>query len=128
MSENIFETATRQKVRINFKGVIGVEALWDLTPEELNKLYEDLSAEKKLLPSEGLLRTANSASKVIDLKMELVAHIFDKKTEWANEAEERKNARDYESKLQQALINKQVAAIENLSEEEIQKRLAALKK
>ena len=74
----MFEKASRLKLRFTYCGQISVEDLWDLTPKQLDLLYSDLATKKKQLATESLIepREANSE---IDLRIELVKHVFEVK-------------------------------------------------
>lgn len=47
--ENIFEFATRNKVRFSFKGLISVEDLWDLSLTNLDSIYKELNKSQSSL-------------------------------------------------------------------------------
>lgn len=74
----MFEKASRLKLRFTYYGQISVEDLWDLTPKQLDLLYSDLATKKKQLATESLIepREANSE---IDLRIDLVKHVFEVK-------------------------------------------------
>ena len=53
---NIFERAVREKTRFNYKGLISVEDLWDLSLEKLDAIWCELEAElEKITHPFGLL-------------------------------------------------------------------------
>jgi len=81
MTDNIFEQATRLKVRFEYKGLIGVDDLWDLPLEALDSIYKKLMSSSKSLREEGLLNTRNSEDKLYDLKLSVVKSIFEVKQE-----------------------------------------------
>ena len=43
----LFETATRNKMRFPFRGMISVEDLWDLKLQDLDSVFKLLNKEKK---------------------------------------------------------------------------------
>ena len=43
----LFETATRNKMRFPFRGMISVEDLWDLSLTNLDSVFKTLNAEAK---------------------------------------------------------------------------------
>ena len=52
---NIFERATRMSLRFNFKGLISVEDLWDLSLQDLDSIYKILNSKLKQSSEESLL-------------------------------------------------------------------------
>ena len=44
---SIFEKATRGKMRFQFKGLVSVEDLWDLSVQDLDKIFKSLNSQKK---------------------------------------------------------------------------------
>lgn len=60
----LFETATRNKMRFPFRGMISVEDLWDLSLTNLDSVFKTLNAEaknqkKKVFLKQNLKRTKN---------------------------------------------------------------------
>ena len=74
----MFEKASRLKLRFTYCGQISVEDLWDLTPKQLDELYSDLATKKKQLATESLIEPRKANSEV-DLRIELVKHVFEVK-------------------------------------------------
>jgi len=123
----MFETASRLRIRFNFKGLITVEDLWDLSREDLDKIYQGLSSEQ-LKASQGslLLEKKTAEFEVLELKLAIVKHIFDTKTEEANLR--KLNADRFEKKrlLNEIISRKQTADLEGKSIEELQKMIEDL--
>lgn len=123
----MFEKATRLKLRFpSAKGSIGVEDLWDLSRENLNTVFKTLNREVKVIEEESLDDTKTSEDDVLNLKIQIVRHIDAvKKKEIADKLNE-KNKSEERRKYLNLLANKREAALQNLSEEEILKRLETL--
>ena len=123
---NIFEAATRGKMRFPFKGSISVEDLWDLTPDNLDIVFKALNAEKKQAETESLLSTKSVSDTELDIKIAIVRHIAAVKLA---EAEKRAKAREIKAqkqKIMEIIATKQDAALNNKSVEELQAMLAGL--
>lgn len=118
-NENIFEQATRAGLTFEYKGTISTEDLWHLGLEALNSIYKNLESSVKQSEG-GLLRTRNTKDKELELKMQVVQHVFE--TVQA-ELEEKKNAavkRQKKEKLKEVLERKQNGELESKTPEEIQ--------
>ena len=74
----MFEKASRLKLRFTYYGQISVEDLWDLAPKQLDELYADLATKKKQLATESLIEP-RKANGEVDLRIELVKHVFEVK-------------------------------------------------
>ena len=74
----MFEKASRIKLRFTYFGQISVEDLWDLNPKQLDELYSFLAANKKQLETESLIEP-RKANAELDLRIELVKHVFEVK-------------------------------------------------
>lgn len=123
----MFEKAARLKLRFpSAKGSIGVEDLWDLSRENLNTVFKTLNREVKVIGEESLDDTKTSDDDVLNLKIQIVRHIDAvKKKEIADKLNEKVKSEERRKYLN-LLANKREAALENLSEEEILKRLEDL--
>ena len=69
--EKLFESATRNKIRFDYRGSISVEDLWDLSVEELDIIYKNLMTKKKASETESLL-TEKKTSRALETKIEIV--------------------------------------------------------
>lgn len=135
---NIFELATRQKLRFaSAKGDLTTEQLWDLPLQntsptrdvkvDLDTLARSINHELKAQAEESFVSTkANPLKAQLELKLEIVKHIIADKLAAAEKAKKASDNRAERERLMDVLKRKQDQELENLSPEEIQKRLEAL--
>ena len=123
---NIFETATRRKMRFPFKGSISVEDLWDLTHDNLDTVFKTLNAEKKQVETESLLSTKSASDTELDIKIDIVRHIVAVKLSEAEKRAKAKEIKAQKQKIMEIIATKQDAALNNKSVEELQAMLAGL--
>lgn len=122
---DIFEFASRAKLRFPYKGSATVEDLWDLPPKELDAIYKKLSAEKKTT-EDSLLEPRAEEDGPLFIGIEIVKYIFTKKQE---EAEARKRAvemNERKKRLRELIANKEDEALSAQSIEELKKMLAEM--
>ena len=65
--EVICEYATRKKLRFSYKGSISTEDLWDLSLEELDRIFKGLNAKVKQSQEESLLEKKEKSEKLSKL-------------------------------------------------------------
>jgi len=126
MERNIFEIASRRRFRFNFKGEIGVEDLWDLTPTTLDGIFKKLNAEVKLSNEESLLNTKTDKDQDLEDKISIVRYITMVKL---SEQEDRVNAaakKAEKQKILKVLASKEDQELENKSVEELRKMVESL--
>lgn len=124
--ENIFEYATRNKVRFPYKGNVSVEDLWDLSVTELDKVFKILNSQRKQSQEESLLNTKSKEDEITDVQIAIVKHIVDVKLA---EKEARKKAAENKAKKQKIMAimaARDEKVLENASDEDLQKMLAEL--
>lgn len=122
----LFETATRNKMRFPFRGMISVEDLWDLSLTNLDSVFKTLNAEAKKSEEESLLETKSKENEELSNKIEIVKYIVNIKLE---EKKTRENARknaEMKQRLLEIKAKRQNAALENMSDEDLDKMLAEL--
>lgn len=125
MNTNIFELATREKYRFPYKGMISVEDLWDLDTPELDRVYKSLNKELKATDEESLIEI-KSANVTLNTKIEIVKYIFEvKRAEEEQRTNQMHNARQRQHILE-ILAKKQDETLQNMSEEELLKKLEEL--
>jgi len=72
---NIFEQATRMKLRFPTVGTIGVEDLWDLRLNLLDKLHQDLMKQIRATQEDSLLTPEQNTDPALLLSVEIVRYI-----------------------------------------------------
>jgi hypothetical protein len=128
MSENIFEQASRLKIRFPYKFAISVEDLWDLSLRELDKLFKGLNGKLKTEKEESLLDkgSKNTERNFLELQIAIIKRVAEVKIAEEKErvlAIERTKKRE---KVLEILAKKQDTSLEGMSEEELRKMLEEL--
>ena len=125
-TERLFELATRSKMRFPFKGMISVEDLWDLSLTNLDSVFKTLNAEAKKSEEESLLNTKSKEDEEISNKIEIVKYIVSVKLDEKKKREDAKKNAEMRQRLLEIKAKRQDAALENMSDEELDKTLAEL--
>lgn len=126
MEKNLFEIATRNRYRFNYKGIMTVEDLWDLSVEVLDSIFKALNRQKKTADEDSLLATKSAEDTVLANKIELVKYIVSVKL---TEAEQRKTAaanREQRDKILAIMAKKQDAKLESMDLAELEAELEKL--
>lgn len=126
MSEKMFETATRSKFRFPFKGMVSVEDLWDLSPENLDSIFKTLNSQVKKAKEESLLVTKTKEDETLNTMIEIVKYIVNVKLAEENARLQAKEQREKRQKIMEILSAKQDADLQNKSVEELQAMLNEL--
>jgi len=133
MSMNLFEYATRSKLRFaSVRGELTVEQLWDVplrTRDDfnLNSIAKAASKAWKEISEESFVETARTPEHARrEMALETVKYVIEVKL--AEEAADKKRADNKleKEKLLKILAEKQEGKLSELSERELQKRIAAL--
>ena len=126
MTTNIFEYATRNKVRFPFKGLISVEDLWDLSLTNLDFIYKTLNKQVKQSEEESLLTTKTSVDTELEVQIAIVKHIVSVKLK-DQEAREKAAAKNAQKqKLMSIISAKEDEELRNSSVDDLRKMLDAL--
>ena len=126
MMENIFEIATRTKMRFPFKGQISVEDLWDLSVKDLDAIYKTLNAQAKKSQEESLLTTKTKEDETISVQIEIVKYIVTTKLAEAEAVKKSIELKEKKQKIMKIMSAKQDEALHNMSVDELQKMLDSL--
>lgn len=120
---NLFEVATRTKMRFPFKGLITVEDLWDLSLTNLDSVFKVLNSQSKQAKEESLLNTRSKEDEILDMQIEIVKYIVSVKLA-EKEAREKASAnREKNQKIMEIIATKKDEALHNMSIEELEKML-----
>ena len=129
----MFVKATRLKLRFDTnRGGVSVEQLWDMPllakdGFDLDTAAKQIYNELKALSEESFVAVRdNPRTSLLETKLEIVKYIIKAKQDEAAAAKDRTAKRAERIKLEAILATKQAAKLEQLSEEEIQKRLDEL--
>lgn len=123
---NIFEVATRCKMRFPYKGQISAEDLWDLPLTALDSIYKTLSKQAKAAQEESLLETKSKEDKVLEIQIAIVKHIVSVKQQEAADRLMEKERKEKKQRIMALMAKKDDEAMEAMSREELQKMLDEL--
>lgn len=126
MEKNLFEIATRNRYRFNYKGVMTVEDLWSLRVEDLDAIFKMLNRQKKTADEDSLLATKSAEDQDLANKIDIVRYIVSVKLAEAAErvsAAEKKAQRD---KIMGIVAKKKDKALEDMGIEDLMKKLEEL--
>lgn len=123
----MFKQASKMKLRFaTSKGNLSVEDLWDLNLITLDKLAVALDEEISKSPRRSFIAETTSKNEVAELKLDILKDIIKTKMEEKNKKDAEKQRLSEKNKLLEILAKKQNESLENLSIEELQKRIAEL--
>lgn len=123
---NIFEYATRNKVRFPFKGMISVEDLWDLSLVNLDSIYKMLNKQVKQSEEESLLNTKTNVDTELEVQIAIVKHIVSVKLEEQNAREQAAAKKAQKQKIMAIIASKEDEALHNSSVNDLKKMLDEL--
>ncbi len=123
---NIFEYASRNKVRFPFKGMISVEDLWDLSLTNLDSIYKTLNKQVKQSEEESLLSTKASVDTELEVQIAIVKHIVSVKLAEKEASEKAHAKREQKQKIMSIIATKENEALQNSSIDDLKKMLDEL--
>ena len=123
---NIFEIATKNKFRFEFKGNISTEDLWDLKRRDLDTIYKKLNSQVKKDNEPSLEDARSKADETLDSMIKVVAYIHSVKKEQEVDAKLAKAKSDRKQRLLELKERKLNMADEELTAEEIEELLKDL--
>lgn len=126
---NIFKTATKNKIRFNYKGTLGVEEVWDLSILELDELYKQIKKELRINEEEGLIPLSNVDEGVAtenNLQLQILKEIYVTKLEEIERVKHEREARINKQKILEAIESKQNQALNEMDISDLQDMLKEL--
>lgn len=133
MSDNIFEYASRNKIRFfSSRGELSTEQLWDVPLRSnddfnLNMVAKSTNNAMKKLNEENFVESKRTSQHTrLETAFEIVKHIIEVKLLDEASAKKRADNKMEKEKLLAILAEKQDGKLSTLSEKELQRRIAAL--
>ena len=124
--ENIFEYASRDKVRFPLKGMSSVDDWWDLSLTNLDSIYKTLNKQVKQSEEESLLSTKASVDTELEVQIAIVKHIVSVKLAEKEAAEKASVKKAQKQKIMSIIATKQDEALQNSSIDDLKKMLDEL--
>lgn len=125
-NNELFINATRNNYQFPFRGMINVIDLWDLSLTNLDSVFKTLNAEVKKSEEESILNTKSKEDEEISNKIEIVKYIVSVKLDEKKKREDAKKNAEMRQRLLEIKAKRQDAALENMSDEDLDKALAEL--
>ena len=126
MEKNLFELATRCKYRFPYRGQITIEDLWNLRPTDLDSVFKTLNAEAKKASEESLLEPKTEKDEELSNKIEIIKYIVSTKLAEQAAKESEKANKEKKQKLLAIKARREEAALENISDEQLNKMINEL--
>ena len=127
MSEvNLFEVATRENYLFPFKGMINVIDLWNLSLTNLDSVFKTLNAEVKKSEEESLLNAKTKEDEELTNKIDIIKYIVSKKLAEKEARENEKKNKEKRQRILEIKAKRRDEALENMSDEDLDKLLADL--
>lgn len=114
---NIFTAAAKEKVRFEFRGIITVEDLWDLSMADLDELFRSINGELKTQGGDGLIKDATMTdyTKNLQLQADLVRFVFEDKQADIDAAKAKAVLREKKKRILALIAKKQDDALADKS-------------
>lgn len=123
---DIFKTATKEKYRFPYKGMISAEDLWDLNLAQLDGIYKSLNAQKKTAEEDSLLGQHTKEDQTLQNKIEIVKGIFAEKQAEKEAVKRRIENAEEKRRIMEIIASKEDAALKEKSIDDLKKMLSEL--
>lgn len=123
----MYKEASKMKLRFaTVKGNLSVEDLWDLNLVTLDKMAVAIDEELSKNPKKSFISEITPEDKVSKLKLDILKDIITTKLEDKAKKDSEKQRLSERKKLLEILAKKEAENLENLSIEELKKKIAEL--
>ena len=122
----LFIEATKKNYQFPFRGMINVIDLWELSVQSLDLVFKSLNAVYKKSEEESLLSAQTKESEELSEKIEIVKYIVNEKLAEKKAKEDAKKNREMKQRLLEIKAKRQDAALEGLSDAELDKMIQAM--
>lgn len=122
----LFIEATKKNYQFPFRGMINVIDLWELPVTSLDLVFKSLNADYKKSEEESLLSAQTKESEELSEKIEIVKYIVNEKLAEKKAKEDAKKNREMKQRLLEIKAKRQDAALEGLSDAELDKMIQAM--
>lgn len=126
MEKNLFEIATRNRYRFNYKGVMTVEDLWSLRVEDLDAIFKMLNRQKKTADEDSLLATKSAEDQDLANKIDIDRYIVSVKLAEAAERVSAARRRHSAIRSWRSWQRKRIRQLEDMGIEDLMKKLEEL--
>lgn len=123
---SLFEVAAREKYRFPYKGMISTEDLWDLSVNALDSIFKTLNKERKNADEESLLDVKDNVDTTLENKIAIIKYVVNVKQAEAAEKLLEREKKQQKQKIMNLIAKKQDETLENMSQEELLKKLSEL--
>ena len=120
---DLFKVAVKKKYRFNYRGLISVEDLWDLSVEDLDKIFKSLKSQQRNASEESLLQAVSKEDKELNNKIEIIKIIVADKLAASDRAKKAAAQRMRNQQILEIMADKEDAALKEKSIEELQAML-----
>lgn len=122
----LFIEATKKNYQFPFRGMINIIDLWELSVQSLDLVFKSLNVDYKKSEEESLLSAQTKESEELSEKIEIVKYIVNEKLAEKKAKEDAKKNREMKQRLLEIKAKRQDAALEGLSDAELDKMIQAM--
>lgn len=122
---DLFKVAVKKKYRFNYRGFISVEDLWDLSVEDLDKIFKSLKSQQRNASEESLLQAVSKEDKELNNKIEIIKIIVADKLAASDRAKKAAAQRMQNQRILEIMADKQDEELKSKSLEELKSMLTA---
>lgn len=123
----MYKSASRIDLKIpSTKGNLNVNDLWNLTLQQLNVIAKDLKKQLKETSEEDFLNEKSNEDEILNLRFKIVLDVLETKKKEKQDAEVKATNKAEVNKLLEIIEKKQNESLNNLSLEELLKKVKEL--